>query len=71
MDNCCNTLPAEPEQAKADTIGFNQTTLSGTWYAPKPFAPSVPNTCPHCGYCPTCGRKYNDWGWWKYPQVWC
>ena len=31
--------------------------------------------CPHCGYCPTCGRPYGNYNYPyyppMYPQVWC
>lgn len=26
-----------------------------------------PKVCPHCGRCPVCGRKYNEWPY--YPPV--
>ena len=25
-----------------------------------------PRVCPHCGRCPVCGRRYNDW--FDYPR---
>jgi len=25
--------------------------------------------CPHCGYCPTCGRPYRDYNYPYYPSI--
>lgn len=26
--------------------------------------------CPHCGYCPTCGRSNRQFGYWPYQYPW-
>lgn len=32
-------------------------------------SPYPQGVCPHCGYCPTCGRRLND-NIYPYPQPW-
>lgn len=35
------------------------------------YYPTQPKgTCPHCGYCPTCGRRNDYWRQPYYPYWW-